>query len=308
MKKILRTLSFLNVLFLLTTFNSFAGFEGWSVLDRHGNEIVFEWNKYLSLSECGEVNAKAFAPVQLRRREILPASIAKLEKNISLLKQESGQEELIKEKEKIRRGLIKDLVYIPDNISGIEKVLEKEWNEAKWEEELEKLRKEGKGLYSLGAKINGKPVGFALFLYSLSNKCLYEDGELYLALLAIHPDFQGIGLSKKLIFSITEALTSVRKIFLETGSSEKNPAKKIYEHYNFKEYKEPRLAFDIDLGLGVSYVWFNPRNPMLYQSINMNFGDLKDFIREIDLRGCVVDEDDMQMVVQRLPRLRMIEK
>jgi ribosomal protein S18 acetylase RimI-like enzyme len=308
MKKILRILSFLNVLFLLTTFNSFAGFECWSVLDRHGNEIVFEWNKYLSLSECGEMYAKAFAPVQLASRETFPAGIARLEKKINLLKQKPEQEKLILEKEELLQALTKTLSEMPNTLSQIEESLGKEWNEAKWEEELETLRKEGKGLYSLVAKINGKPVGLALFFYSLSNKYLYEDGELYLYMVAIHPDFQGIGLAKKLIFSISEALPSVRKISLETGSAEKDTAKRIYEHYNFKQYEGSRDASNLDLGLSVSYVWFNPRNPMLYKSININFGDLKDFIRKVDFSGCWVDEDDVQKIVQRLPRLRMIEK
>ncbi|MFJ7972273.1 GNAT family N-acetyltransferase [Psychrobacillus sp. NPDC096389] len=111
---------------------------------------------------------------------------------------------------------------IPDNIQAL--FLEKAYSNTMLAKRMEKT-------IFLLAEYKGQPVGFASFTY------VDEDGDAELTAIYILPEYQQLGLGKKLLQAGLEEMHTGRQLFVYVESENKK-AREFYEHFGFECLEE----------------------------------------------------------------------
>ncbi len=235
----------------------------WKIIDKNGCEVLFEINNVDSICEAGDVFVAAFASIfsEIRRDDLANAWSA-------------WQADILSGK---TSKLLRDcLIWVTASIDG--KVVA-----------LAFFKDPIKSFWRLMQELYEKEDLKSLWWYK--SPSALDDGERYLDLLAVHPDVQGHGLARHLIFSILRMFPETKRLWLETSRDERNRRTvKIYDHLGFRQRKV-EWPFTLAGNLDGFYIfeWQNPATNIPKQVwVVYDFTMIERMLRTINKRALLL--------------------
>jgi ribosomal protein S18 acetylase RimI-like enzyme len=212
--------------------------EPWVVVDKKGNETIFEWDeieRFDSVS-AGDAFVRAFTPLAELEQEATARRAEHLSVEIEEMKRGGSPVKEIVRKESYRELLELDVV------EDISSVMEEEWKEGLVDPEKS---------YIVTARREDRVVGFAIFS-SCDELPDIERGTFSIDYLVVHPDAQGCGLARHLVFSILNRFPETKEIMLSTPNVD-STAVHVYSHLGFKPAPVTEGLCDPELLLVLSW-------------------------------------------------------